>query len=48
MTKLTFMELKCDVSEKLNDPTKKNEKEGEGDFIENDVSEKRKQRIDTK
>ena len=39
------MELKCDVSEKLNE---NNEKEGEGGFIENDVSEKQKQRIDTK
>ena len=41
------MELKCDVREaKWSD--KNNEKEGEGGFIEKDVSEKGKQRIDAK
>ena len=29
-------------------PDENNEEEGEGGFIENDVSEKQKQRIDTK
>ena len=40
------MELKCDASEKLKWSNENNEKEGEDGFVENDVSEKWKQKID--